>query len=454
MTRIDPARETAFALLRAVREDQAYANLAMPQLLRARKLTGRDAGFATELGYGTLRWEGWYDVVLQSCISRNWASVEAGLKDVLRLGCHQLLAMRVPSHAAVDSSCELARRNGNPGSATGRAGFVNAVLRKVAARSSQEWVHELGLDGDDVASLSARWSHPAWIIRAFQEALGDRRDEIAFLLEADNEPARPMLVARPGRISAEELRGLPQVEPARWSPLGAELVDGTPESLNVIQSGLVGVQDEGSQLVALALSRAEVAHDEHLWLDMCAGPGGKAALLAGIASERGIDLLAIEQHPHRAVLVEQALGSAPNAEVIVGDATTAPWRSRRFDRVLVDAPCTGLGALRRRPEARWRKQPQDLQSLGPLQRALLVSAADATVPGGVIAYVTCSPHLAETEFVVSDVMAKRPDLELLDARLLLPEVEDLGDGPFVQLWPHRHGTDAMFLAVMRRRAGA
>jgi 16S rRNA (cytosine967-C5)-methyltransferase len=450
MTGVDPSRETAFALLRAVREDGAYANLAMPQLLRARKLTGRDAGFATELGYGTLRWQGWYDVILQSCITRSWASVEAGLKDVLRLGCHQLLAMRVPSHAAVDSSCELARRNGNPGSATGRAGFVNAVLRKVAARSPEEWVEYLDVAGDDVTSLATRMSHPAWIIRAFQDALGDRRDEVEFLLEADNEPARPTLVARPGRLSAEELRALPQVEPTRWSPLGAVLVDGTPESLNVVQSGLAGVQDEGSQLMALALAIAVVDHPEHAWLDMCAGPGGKAALLAGFAAQRGVELVAVEQHHHRAVLVDQAVGRAAHVEVLVGDATSAPWGIQRFDRVLVDAPCTGLGALRRRPEARWRKSPMDLATLGPLQRALLNSAADATLPGGVIAYVTCSPHLAETEFVVGDVVDARDDLLIEDARPLLPGVEDLGDGPFVRLWPHRHGTDGMFLAVLRK----
>lgn len=450
MTGVDPSRETAFALLRAVREDGAYANLAMPQLLRARKLTGRDAGFATELGYGTLRWQGWYDVILQSCITRSWASVEAGLKDVLRLGCHQLLAMRVPSHAAVDSSCELARRNGNPGSATGRAGFVNAVLRKVAARSPEEWVEYLDVAGDDVTSLATRMSHPAWIIRAFQDALGDRRDEVEFLLEADNEPARPTLVARPGRLSAEELRALPQVEPTRWSPLGAVLVDGTPESLNVVQSGLAGVQDEGSQLMALALASAVVDHPEHAWLDMCAGPGGKAALLAGFAAQRGVELVAVEQHHHRAVLVDQAVGRAAHVEVLVGDATSAPWGIQRFDRVLVDAPCTGLGALRRRPEARWRKSPMDLATLGPLQRALLNSAADATLPGGVIAYVTCSPHLAETEFVVGDVVDARDDLLIEDARPLLPGVEDLGDGPFVRLWPHRHGTDGMFLAVLRK----
>ena len=450
MTGVDPSRETAFALLRAVREDGAYANLTMPQLLRARRLSGRDAGFATELGYGTLRWQGWYDAVLQACITRSWASVEAGLKDVLRLGCHQLLAMRVPSHAAVDSSCELARRNGNPGSATGRAGFVNAVLRKVAARSPQEWVEYLDVAGDDVTSLATRMSHPAWIIRAFQDALGDRRDEVEFLLEADNEPARPTLVARPGRLSAEELRALPQVEPTRWSPLGAVLVDGTPESLNVVQSGLVGVQDEGSQLMALALAGADVDHPEHAWLDMCAGPGGKAALLAGIAAQRGLELVAVEQHHHRAALVDQAVGQAAHVEVLVGDATAAPWGRQRFDRVLVDVPCTGLGALRRRPEARWRKSPMDLATLGPLQRALLGAAAEATLPGGVIAYVTCSPHLAETEFVVGDVVDARGDLAVEDARALLPGVEDLGDGPFVRLWPHRHGTDGMFLAILRK----
>lgn len=449
----DRPRQAALEVLRAVREDDAYANLVTPQVLHGYGLTGRDAAFATELAYGTLRWQGWYDAVLATCVTRPWDRVEPAMRDILRLGTHQLLAMRVPDHAAVDSSCDLARMTGAPPGAKARAGFVNAVLRKVAAHDDSAWAGELcaGRAADDLTWLAERWSHPVWIVRALRDALGERRSELADLLAADNLAARPVLVARPGRIALDDLLMLPETAPGRWSPLAATLVDGPPEALACVREGRAGVQDEGSQLVTLALARAEVADDTGAWLDVCAGPGGKAALLDGWAHAAGGRLVAVEQHAHRADLVRAALAPGSGATVLVGDARSSPWGAERFDRVLVDAPCTGLGALRRRPESRWRRTPADLAALGPVQRELLVAALDAARPGGVVAYVTCSPHLAETELVVSDVLRRHPDVAVEDARALLPEVDDCGEGPYVQLWPHRHGTDAMFCAVLRRR---
>ncbi|MCX6433583.1 MAG: rRNA cytosine-C5-methyltransferase [Actinobacteria bacterium] len=448
----DKPREAALELLRAVREDDAYANLVLPQLLHGYGLSGRDAAFATELAYGTLRGLGWYDAILASCVTRPWQKVEPALQDVLRLGAHQVLAMRVPDHAAVDSSCELARGLLPRSGADARAGFVNAVLRKVAKHDADGWALQLqGERGDDdVEWLGTRWSHPPWIVRALRDALGARRSELADVLVADNVPARPSLVARPGRLPIEDLLALPEVEPGRWSPLAATLVEGTPDSLACVRDGRAGVQDEGSQLVALALARAQVDGDTGRWLDMCAGPGGKAALLDGLVRDVGGQLVAVEQHQHRADLVQQSLAPDSPARVITGDSRYAPWGDELFDRVLLDAPCTGLGALRRRPESRWRRTTADLAALGSLQRDLLRSAVEAARPGGVIAYATCSPHLAETEFVISDVLKGRSDVVLEDARLLLTEVPDCGDGPTVQLWPHRHGTDAMFLAVLRK----
>lgn len=446
--RIDPARQAALDLLTAVRRDDAYANLVMPGILRSHSLSGRDAAFATELGYGALRWQGWYDAVLQKCVSRDWAQVEPAVRDVLRLGTHQLLGMRVPVHAAVDSSCELARRSGNPGSATGRIGFVNAVLRKVSQRDREGWIRELGAGGDAVEPLALRESHPLWIARAFADSLGPRRAELEALLAADNAPARPVLVSRRG--SPAELRALPGVEQTRWSPYGAVLVEGTPEGLAAVREGRAAVQDEGSQLVAMALADAPLEGPDSAWLDLCAGPGGKAALLGWIGAERGAGITAVEQHAHRAELVHTALAGLADARVLTADATSRPWGAQRFDRVLVDAPCTGIGALRRRPESRWRRTPADLAALGPVQRELLSAAADATRHGGVIAYATCSPHLAETELVVGDVCRRHGGLEVLDAHAVLPQVPDCGDGPYIQLWPHRHGTDAMFLALLRR----
>ena len=204
----------------------------------------------------------------------------------------------------------------------------------------------------------------------------------------------------------------------------------------------------GATASKLLLSRAEAPRGP--WLDLCAGPGGKAALLTGLALEQGDALMASERQPHRATLVAAALRAYRRAPlVIAADATVPAWKPGSFVRVLADVPCTGLGALRRRPEARWRRQPSDLADLVPLQTALLRTAVDALAPGGVVAYVTCSPHVAETEEVVAAVLADG-GLEVGDAATLLPEVPDAARGPYLQLWPQRHGTDAMFCAVLRR----
>lgn len=449
---IDKARSAALELLRVVREDDAYANLAMPQILHGYGLTGRDAAFATELGYGTLRWQGWYDKVLTAHVTRPLDKVEPVLLDILRLGAHQLLAMRVPDHAAVDSSCDLAREHGPASSGRARAGFVNGVLRSIARSDAGELEANLqaGRGADDPLWLAERWSHPAWIVRALRDSLEPHADELPQLLQADNEPARPVLVAR--SMPVAELLQLPEVEAGRWSPRAAVLTEGPPEALACVRDGRVGVQDEGSQLVCLALAGVPVEGPETAWLDACAGPGGKAALLDSLAMEHGAYVTAVEQHAHRSALVEAALPEGSRSVVITGDARQGPWGDQRFDRVLVDVPCTGLGALRRRPESRWRRTQADLASLGPVQRDLLRAGVEAARPGGVIAYVTCSPHLAETDFVVSDVLRGRDDVEQLDAHDYLPGIPSCGDGLAVQLWPHRHGTDAMYLALLRKKA--
>jgi 16S rRNA (cytosine967-C5)-methyltransferase len=228
--------------------------------------------------------------------------------------------------------------------------------------------------------------------------------------------------------------------------------------LDAVREGLAVVQDEGSQLVALALTRVPVDGDGHRWLDLCAGPGGKSVLLGGLLALEGGTLDAVELAEHRAELVRRAVDGLP-VTVHVADGRTAPLPDAAFDRVLVDAPCTGLGALRRRPEARWRRRPEDVAGLTRLQRELLGAALRHVRPGGVVAYVTCSPHLAETVGVVAAATGRRGKqaaggegiaVEQIDARPYLPDVPDLGPGPSVQLWPHRHGTDAMFLTLLRR----
>ena len=433
----DRARTAAFDVLRAVAERDAYANLELSRLLRERRVTGRDAALATELVGGTLRLRGAYDAVIDQLTDRR---LDEPVRDALRLGCHQLLSMRVPTHAAVGTTVDLVKRRigHRP------AGLVNAVLRKVAARPLDDW-----LAG---RPLAERWSHPAWVVDALARAL-DRPEELEPLLAADNERPAVTLVARPGLATRDELGGTP----LPVSPYAVALPGGDPGDLSAVREGRAGVQDAGSQLVGLALARAAVDGRDARWLDLCAGPGGKTALLAALAAERGAAVLANERQPHRALLVAQATraAGAGMVGVVAGDGTRPAWSPATFDRILVDAPCTGLGALRRRPESRWRRQASDVADLVPLQEALLGAALDSARVGGVVVYATCSPLVEETAGVVRAVLTARDDARLEPAASLLPEVTDAEsahlDGA-VQLWPHRHGTDAMFLALLRRTA--
>ena len=463
--RADPARRTAFDVLDAVDSREAYANLLLPRLLTDRGITGRDAALATELAYGTLRGQGTYDAVLAACSDRPLGKLDPPVLLVLRIGAHQLLATRVGSHAAVATSVDLAKDVA--GART--SGYVNAVLRRVATRTLDEWLPIVAPSpgADRAGYLSVRYSYPRWIVAAYRAALGGDAEpeppELEAALAAGNERPRVTMAVTPGAADRDAV--MPAgAEPARWSPYGFTLPGGDPA--NLVAAGQAAVQDEASQLAALLLARApggqgvsEQRGSAPAWLDMCAGPGGKARMLRGLAALDGARLVAVEVHPHRARLVAAALrgpaakAGTATAGVLVADGRRPAWRDGAFDRVLVDVPCTGLGALRRRPEARWRKSPADLRELCDLQRALLKSALAAARPGGVVAYVTCSPVLAETSSVVSSVLADAPATQILDAPALLPEVPGLraaADGRFAQFWPHRHGTDAIFVALLRR----
>ena len=493
----DPARRAAYDVLRAVADRDAYANLLLPSLLRDRGLTGRDAAFATELTYGTLRGRGTYDAVLAACSDRD--DLDPPVRDVLRLGAHQLLATRVGRHAAVATSVDLVKDVCGPRP----SGFVNAVLRRVATRDLEAWIDIVvpNRSQDPSGYLAVRYSHPRWIVDAYRAALGETtrsettrsettrsettrsgadrtettRSETEDALAAGNVRPAVVLAVRP-----DAALPLPEGERTRWSPYGFRLAGGDPAPLVV--SGQAAVQDEASQLAALALTRVGLSGPDGLWLDLCAGPGGKARLLAGLAAERGARLVASDVRPHRASRVLTTLRRAPRTPdagpdtaadtaadstgansgaaerhyaVVAADGRRVPWRPGTFDRVLADVPCSGLGSLRRRPEARWRKTPKDVEDLAGLQRELLNAAIDSVRPGGVVAYVTCSPHVAETRDVVTSVADSRDDITILDAPAVLAEVPDLHVpdprySRFAQFWPHRHGTDAIFLALLRR----
>jgi 16S rRNA (cytosine967-C5)-methyltransferase len=441
---LDPARQAAFDVLRAVSARDAYANLALPAMLREREITGRDAAFATELTYGTCRAIGLLDAVIANAANRPADQIDPVLLDLLRLGAYQLLRMRVDAHAAVDTTVEQAAIEFD----TARAGFVNGVLRNISKRDEASWVAELApaADTDPIGHIAFAHAHPRWIAQAFADALGAHAGELGALLANDDERPQVHLAARPGALTADELALAMDGTTGRYSPYAVYLSGGDPGQLAPVRDHLALVQDEGSQLVARAMTLAPVDGDHGRWLDLCAGPGGKTALLAAIGAATGARVTAIEPTPHRADLVERNTAGL-DVEVLRVDGRDTGLAAASFDRVLVDAPCTGLGALRRRPEARWRRQPGDVATLARLQRELLASAISLTRPGGVVLYATCSPHLAETVGVVADAVRRQP-VRAIDTRALFDPVGGLGDGPNVQLWPHRHGTDAMFAAAL------
>ena len=446
-TPMDPARRAAFDVLRAVSDRDSYANLALPPLLRERGIVGRDAAFATELTYGTCRTRGLLDAVIASAAGRPVERIDPVLLDLLRLGTYQLLRTRVEPHAAVSTTVEQAGIEFD----SARAGFVNGVLRTIAARDEASWVAELAppAAGDPVGHLAFTHAHPRWIAQSFADALGGRAGELEALLRSDDERPLVHLAARPGVLTAAELAEAVGGEVGRFSPFAVYLSGGDPAGLAPVRDGAALVQDEGSQLVARALTEAPLLGDDGgRWLDLCAGPGGKTATLAGIGAGRGARVTAVEPAPRRADLVEQNTAGLP-VDVVRVDGRESGLEPG-FDRVLVDAPCTGLGALRRRPEARWRRQPTDIPELTRLQRELLASAIELTRPGGVVLYATCSPHVAETIGVVADALRRHPVTALPTGPLFAPAGDLAAGDDYVQLWPHRHGTDAMFAAALRK----
>ncbi|MCS5713019.1 rRNA small subunit methyltransferase B [Herbiconiux sp. CPCC 205716] len=525
---VQAARRVALEVIAAVRSDDAYANLLLPVRIADARLSPADAGLATELTYGTLRRRGYYDRVIELASGRPIDEIDGAVRDVLELGAHQLLSMRVAQHAAVNESVELARAVASR-SATG---FVNGVLRAITRTPAEEWlgrVTESAESDDDRLALTS--SHPAWIVRAFRRALvadgvpeSEVDAELDALLEADNTPARLSLVALPGLADRaalqrdataaapatdavtepgatapepgadpEELelalaaatdpadddgsgfdaapaasgtavgdtaRRVPTAfEPAPLSPIGLVAPTGDPAAIPAVRAGTVRVQDEGSQLAALALTRSRPVTAGERWLDLCAGPGGKTAVLAAEAGLAGATVIANEPIAARAGLVRRAVAALPEPPEVWERDGTRLGRStdEGFDRILVDAPCTGLGALRRRPEARWRKTPADVADLVALQQRLVDSAVAALKPGGLLAYVTCSPHVAETRGQVQGALRRWPDtLVQLDAQEVLREitggaVQLGGADAAVQLWPHRNTTDAMFIALFEKR---
>lgn len=421
-----PARRAALVALAEV-EDGAWSNLAVPRAVAALD-TARDRALASHLAYDTVRFSGTLDWALGHVLTRPLEDVEPALARVLRLGALQLLRSDVPAHAAVDTCVVLAREAVPTRRAAGAGGFVNGVLRALdRRRATLPWPDE---DRDPVGALALRTAHPRWIVTDLRDRLG--HDRAAAVLAADDAPPGVTLRAVGDRDAlVEELRADGVEASAGGAPQAVRAPGADPRRLAAVAEGRAVVQDEASQRVVLA---AGVTPGTRV-LDLCAGPGGKTGYLAALAGVDGPPVVAVEQHPHRAELVrETAARLGVVVDVRLGDAVTPPVGvDERFDVVLLDAPCTGLGVGRRRPEVRWRRTPQDVSALAEVQRRLLEAAARLVAPGGQLTYSVCTWTAGETDAVADHLDATAPHLLAGSRTQLLPDVDDT-DGMFVATW--------------------
>jgi 16S rRNA (cytosine967-C5)-methyltransferase len=441
-------RQLALDLMNRVEETDSYINLLLPKLLaREDHITDADRGLVQELSYGTLRWKGQYEAFIDVLTPGKTLSKQ--LRICLGLGMHQLFRMRIPVHAAIHESVELVKKF-EPKA----AGLANAVLRNAERAGfdsllKQSLATKAGLD-----ELAIRYSHPSWVVGALKSALelDGKGAELESLLESNNETPLVHLAALPGVLGKDEIDAEAYLESLSLerglaSPIGF-IVKGNPEPL--LKHPGVKVQDQGSQLVALAL--LAVGNKGGKWLDMCSGPGGKAALIDADISHFGGSLDCFEPIPRRAEMVRQAVGPNSNAKVFVDYGQNA--KLNYYDAVLLDAPCSGLGSVRRKPESRWRKKPEQLPELIKLQQELLEAAINSLKAGGVVLYSTCSPLIPETNSQIKMALEKHPQMSLENSNQLLnllnPNLHLAEKRKTTQLWTQTHGTDAMFIAILRK----
>lgn len=434
-------RQIALDLLVRVDTTDSYINLLMPKVLGRIEISDADRGLVQELSYGALRWKAQYEAFIDQLTPGK--VLTNNLRLCLQLGMHQLFRMRVPSHAAIHETVELVKTFEKSA-----AGLANAVLRNADRAGFDQMLERSSRNLSKTDALALKHSHPAWVVSALKTALelDGRGAELEDLLAANNiTPLVNLAALNPEAETSLIQAGLDRGEA---SPMGF-IAHGNPEPLLALPG--VRVQDQGSQLVALAL--LEKGNRSGKWLDMCSGPGGKSAVLQAGIRDHGGSLDCFEPNPQRAELVRSALSNEGPGEVIVAFGQDAKPNS--YDAILLDAPCSGLGSVRRKPESRWRKQPEQLPELIKLQAELLDAAAKALKPGGYLLYSTCSPLIPETNAQIKAVLERHPDLKLEDANEVLhslsPKLELNRQRKTAQLWTHMHGTDAMFLSLLSKQ---
>lgn len=424
----------------------AYANLLLDARLRQSRLAPQDRALATELTYGILRMQGRLDGILAEVLDRPIQALDPPVRQILRLGAYQLRFLsRIPGFAAVDEAVTLTRAVG----AWRSAGYVNAVLRELLRRPARP-------DSDPVADPVGYWStagsHPRWLVERWVARLG--AEQAGRLMTANNSVPPVTVVVNELKADPAEARrvlaaALPSLEAGRWVSGAFNLRGaGGPADLPGFGEGWLIPMDEAGALPVLAL---DLEPGQRV-LDACAGGGGKSALIAARVGPQG-EVLALDKSPRAMRRLEAATGRLGLAMVRgrVADARTAgaSWAGQ-FPRVLLDAPCTGLGTIRRRPEIKWRRHAEDLIRAAALQAELLAGVAGAVAKGGLLVYSTCSLEPEETDAVVTAFLVLHPEFHLETPGPIWPGADLVDSAGLLRAWPHRHGTDGFFVARLRR----
>ena len=444
-----PARTAAFQALRAVGAEQADLPAALSRT-RSHLIDERDRALAADIVTGTLRWQRSLDHLIEHFARRPLSKLDADVVLILRLSLYQILHLdRVPASAVVDDAVDMTRGARK----TSAAGFVNAVLRSTLRHRSRLPLPARPSDPADraaaIAYLSVTHSHPEWLVARWLDRHG--LDAAERWVRFDNDAPPLALRANRLRLTRDDLRAAlaqdgVETEPARYAPDGLIVTAGNP--LRRPLDGSFVVQDEASQLVPLMVG----ARPGDRVLDLCASPGGKTTAMAAAMGDTGV-VVASDVRRRRVTLLRdtvRASGARHVHVVQVGAKGPLPFRDG-FDRVLVDAPCSGLGTIRRDPDIRWRRSEADLEPLAREQRTLLARAAEVVGPGGRLVYATCSSEPEENDIVVESFLREHPDFALVDARGELPRLSPLLDARgMLRTLPFAHGVEAFFAAAFRR----
>jgi 16S rRNA (cytosine967-C5)-methyltransferase len=445
----DAARETALKILYEINEKGAYSNIALNKHFSAHDLSDRDRAFITELVYGVVKWKLTLDRTIAACSKIRMEKLSPWIKNILRLGAYQLQYLtKVPPSAAVNESVKLARRYGHKAS----AGYVNAVLRNISGGGGKEAVPDKSKD--PAGYLSVRYSYPKWITEKFLELFGEEFAES--LLDAGNKApeltvrANTLKVGTDGLIEALREEGV-DAQPGRHAGEAAVIRSSVSVAgLEAFRRGLFQVQDESSMLAVMVLA----PQPGEKVFDACSAPGGKATHMAQLMNNHGL-ITAMDIHEHKLKLVKDAsdrLGTGIIRTELHDAAAVAPQHEGVYDRVLLDAPCSGLGIIRRKPDIKWARENRDIESITALQRRLISSVSKALKPGGVMVYSTCTLLPEENECIVREFLNNNNEFYEDDiAAYLPPELAKYSRGCMLQLYPNRDGIDGFFIARLARR---